>query len=137
MKLLLLTVMVLSVGMLCGCSSASKEEVVTLIPFNDTFDWRPYHLTKAAPDSADGRFHLVAVSKAGDVSLKDRLSGEIIHIKHDQTMNEIVVSTMPMRVTGFDCAAQAADFEWLTTKQEASNQLPEPTSGLAPGHGPS
>jgi len=106
----------LSVGMLSGCSSASKEEVVTLIPFKDTFDWRPYHLSKAWPESEDGRFRFVAVSKRGDVSLLDLASGKSIAIKHDQTMDEILVSKMPIRVTRFDFEAQAADFEWLTTK---------------------
>lgn len=127
MKLLLLKVAVLSAGMLCGCSSAPKEEVVTLVPFKDTFDWRSYHLTRSAPDSADGLFRFVAVAKNGDVTLIDRSSGGSIHIKHDQTMDEIVVSKMPMRVTGFDFEAQTADFEWLTTKQKAPNQPPEPT----------
>jgi len=116
MKLTLLTVGVLSVVMLCGCASTPKEEVVTLIPYKDTFDWRPYHLTRAAPDSADGRFRLVAVSKTGDVTLSDLTSGQSIHIKHDQTMDEIVVSKMPMRIVGFDYETQSADFEWLTTK---------------------
>jgi len=116
MKLPLLTFTVLLVGMLCSCSSTSKEEVVTLSPFKDTFDWRPYHLTKAAPDSADGRFRLVAVSKAGDVTISDLASGQSIHIKHDQTQEEIAASKMPMRIIGFDFELQTADFEWLTTK---------------------
>ena len=104
-------------GLLFGCTSTKKdEEVVTLIPFKDTFDWRPYHLTKEVPNSADGRFRLVAVSKTGDVTLSDLSSAQSIHIRHDQTMDEIVVSKMPMRVTGFDFDKQAADFEWLTTK---------------------
>lgn len=109
-------VALLSAGMLSGCSSAPKEEVVTLIPFKDTFDWRPYRLSKATPESADGRFRFVAVSKSGDVTLIDLSSGQRIAIKHGQTMDEIVVSKMPMRVTRFDFEAQAAEFEWLTTK---------------------
>jgi hypothetical protein len=116
MKLLLLTLSLLSVAMLCSCSSTAKEEVVTLIPFKDSFDWRPYHVTKAAPDSSDGRFRFVAVSKEGDVTLLDLSTGQSISISHAQTMDEIVVSKMPLRITGFDFEKQTADFEWLTTK---------------------
>ena len=116
MKLSLLMLALLSIAMLGGCSTTAKDEVVTLIPFKDTFDWRPYHLTMAAPESSDGRFRLVAISKTGDITLSDLVSDRSIHIKHDQTMDEIVVSKMPMRVTRFDFEKQTADFEWLTTK---------------------
>ncbi len=126
MKLPFLTVAILLLAALCGCSSASKEEVVTLASFKDAFDWRRYHLTRSAPDSADGLFRFVAVAKNGDVTLVDRSSGESIYIKHGQTMDEIAASKMPMRVTGFDFEAQAADFEWLTTKQKDPNQPSEP-----------
>lgn len=87
-----------------------------MIPFKDTFDWRPYRLSKAAPKSADGRFQFVAVSKSGDATLIDLSSGQRIAIKHDQTMDEIVVSKMPMRMMRFDFEAQVVEFEWLTTK---------------------
>jgi hypothetical protein len=126
MKLPLLTVATLSLAMLCGCASASRDEVATLAPFKDTFDWRRYHLTRSAPDSPDGFFRFVAVAKNGDVTLIDRSSGESISIKYGQTMDEIAVSKMAMRVTGFDFEAQAADFEWLTTKQKDPNQPSQP-----------
>lgn len=99
-----------------GSSNPNKQDdVVTLIPFDDTFSWHSYHLTHANPISADGRLRFVSVSKAGDVELVYVGSGERISIKHAATENEIVVSTRPMRVTGFDFATQSADFEWLTT----------------------
>jgi hypothetical protein len=115
MKRALLTVVVSSFVVLGGCSSPASE-VITLIPIKDTFDWRKYHLTKAAPDSTDGRFRLIDVASNGDVTLIDRTSGERIHIKHDQTADETAVSKMLMRVTRFDFRTQTADFEWLTTK---------------------
>lgn len=97
-------------------SGAKDEETITLSPFIDTFDWRPYHLTKATPDSADGYFRLISVSLSGDVTLRDLMSGKRILIRHDQTAKEITGSTQPMRVTSFDFGNQTADFEWLTTR---------------------
>jgi hypothetical protein len=99
-----------------GPSVAKDQETITLSPFVDTFDWRRYHLTKAAPDSADGHFRLIAVSQSGEVTLRDLTSGERILLRHDQTAKEISSSKRPMRVTGFDSESQSADFEWLTTK---------------------
>jgi hypothetical protein len=95
--------------------SDEQGEVVRLAPFEDTFSWHSYHLTSANRNSTDGRFRFIAVSKAGDVELVDTASGQRISIKHDVTVNEMIVSKRPMRVTGFDFTAQSADFEWLTT----------------------
>jgi hypothetical protein len=116
MKLPWFAVTLLSVGMLCGCSSGSKEEAIALDSFKDTYDWRPYHLSQAEPVSADGRFRLVSISENGDLALSDLVSGQSILIRHDQTKDDIVGSKMPMRVTRFDFQRQAADFEWLTNK---------------------
>ena len=102
--------------LLCSCTSArSKKDEIALAPFIDTYRWHPYHLTKDAPTSSDGRFRLVGVTKEGNIELIDLTLDARIVVKRSTTTDELIASRMPMRVVKFDFDAQSADFEWLTT----------------------
>jgi hypothetical protein len=109
--------------LLIGCHSLPARQSpgpdgdqVTISPgFIDTYRWHPYHLTKASPDSPDGVFRLVGVSKEGDAELIYLSLGEHITMKRDIENREVMASKMPMKITKSDFVSQSVDFEWLTT----------------------
>jgi hypothetical protein len=99
-----------------GCASTStKSPVVTLPPFEDTYRWHSYHLTKETPVSSDGTFRLISVAANGDVDVLRTDDGSRIMVKKAATQHERIASKMPMRVDRSDYASQSADIAWLTT----------------------
>ena len=97
-------------------STAPNGDQVTISHgFVDTYRWHPYHLTKESPDSPDGVFRLIGVSKEGDAELIYLSLGEHITLKRAIKIREVMASKMPMKITRSDSVSQSVDFEWLTT----------------------
>ena len=105
-----------SVKRTAATAGMSVAEQVTIFPgFIDTYRWHPYHLTKESPDSPDGVFRLVGVSKDGDAELIYLSLGEHIILKRRLKIREVMASKMPMKIDKSDFVSQSVDFEWLTT----------------------
>jgi len=104
-----------ALGLSFGCvADRSKVAAPSLPAFEDTYRWHSYHLSRDVPESPDGAFRLVGVSKEGSAELLYFGETRIV-VKKNPSNEEMIASRMPMRVTKFDYEKQFVDFEWLTT----------------------
>jgi hypothetical protein len=100
---------------LSGCIATSPKKAAPTLPaFQDTYRWHPYRLSREAPESADGVFRLIGVSKEGTAELLYDGDTRVV-VKRNPSAEELVASGMPMRITQVDFEKQSVEFEWLTT----------------------